>query len=112
MQVPPEFVRRRVAQACLLLVALAALPSIVAEVMPSASPYVPPYLLTTVATFSGANALLVWRTQWLVAKLFPGQQLPTPLPFTAKERRSAAVSGVVGLLVTVALAIGWVRSLP
>ena len=112
MSVAPELVRRRVVQACLVLVALAALPSAAIRLVPSAAPYVPPFLLSAVAAFSVAEALLAWRTEWFVAKLFPRQQLPTTLPFSAKERRNAAVGACAGLLVSLGLAIIWLRSLP
>lgn len=96
----------------MVLVALAGLPSVVAQLAPSTAPYIPPFMLSAVAAFTVAEALLAWRTQWVVEQLFPGRQLPTPLPFSAEERRNAAVSAYAGLLVSSTLAIIWLRSLP
>ena len=111
MAIAPELIRRRVVQACLLFVALAAAPSIASSLVPSVAPYFPPFMLSSLVAFSVADALLVWRTHWFVAKLFPGQELPTPLPFSPQERRSMAVSACVGLVLSLALAVVWLRSL-
>ena len=112
MTVKPTIIRHRVVQACFVLLALAAAPSIVGALIPSASTYVPPFALSALALLSLTTALLVWRLEWVVSKLFPGQQLPATLPFSARERRTAAVSACAGLVVTAMLVALWLRSLP
>jgi hypothetical protein len=112
LSVSPELVRRRLIQACAVLVALAALPAIVVKLVPSFGRYLPPFMLSAIVLVTAGEALLAWCPQWVVAKLFPGQRLPEPLPFSQEARRNAVIATCTGVVVSLAWAVMWVRSLP
>jgi hypothetical protein len=107
---PPALIRRRTFQALALVFALAGAPPVAAQFAPSLAPYVPPFLLSSLVLISVAQALVVWRTQWVLAKLFPGQQLSAP-SLSASQRRAASAGAALGVLVSLVLVVFWVHSL-
>ena len=109
--VPSTLIRRRATQALVVVVVLAFGPVVTRELWPSAGTYVPPamLLLSTMATVF--LALAAWRTEWVVAALFPVSEVPHRMQKIGNDlhriRTAAAVAGVVdGVLIAL-----WVKSL-
>jgi hypothetical protein len=88
----------------------AGLPHIASAMWPSAAKYFPPSLLSILVLGSSFYALLVWRSEWLLSRMFPGVSgldISGAQYTPAKAERLGAAIGLVvsGLLVTL-----WVRS--
>lgn len=111
MSAPTQIVRRRVLQAASLVILLFAAPLAAEVFAPSIAPFIPPFLLTSLIVTTGGYALLVWRTQCVVAALFPGQEVPVSMLWP-KERFGDKVSALAGLIVSFAFIVFWLRTLP
>lgn len=111
MSVTPQLIRRRVGLAGMLVLLLAAAPSLASVLAPTLSAYFPPYPVFLFLGFGVAEAVFVWRTRWVVERLFPGQIIPDTLPFSAQERRSATITACGALVASVAVLVTWMRSL-
>src|SRR6266513_5329895 len=92
-------IRRRAIQAAILVLALASAPFAAAQFWPTGARFVPPSLLSLVCVGSLFYALLVWRTEWVFFRLFPGQPLPTHLS-TSEDLRRHRVAAGIGLFVS------------
>jgi hypothetical protein len=111
MKPDPELVRRRAVQAILIITVLALL-SYTAEFLSSSiARFIPPFVLSLIVLLSVVNALLVWRTQWLISKLFSIEEIPVQLVLPGQGRRNAEISAYVGLVFSVVMLILWFRSL-
>ena len=108
MSVTPQLIRRRVGLAGMLVLLLTAAPLLASVLAPTLSAYFPPYPVFVFLGFGIAEALFVWRTRWVVERLFPGQNIPDPLPFSAQERRSATIIACGAFVASVAVLASWI----
>lgn len=110
MKIPRELLRARAIQAIAIVVVLATVPQIASAFLPSAAKYFPPPLLSMLVLGSAFNALLVWRSEWLLSRLFPGVSaldIGVVKNASAKAQRLGAAIGLAFSIVSVIL---WVRS--
>jgi hypothetical protein len=110
MLLPRTLVRRRTAQAIVLVVALGAAPVLARAVWPGAASVIPPPLLVLVVAASAFLALLVWRTKWLVRILVPDPLSPEDVARLEKTARAQRASAAIGLMVAVFLIVLWIKS--
>jgi hypothetical protein len=104
-------IRRRAIQAAILVLALATAPFAAAQFWPTVARFVPPSLLSLVCVASLLYALLVWRTEWVFFKLFPGHPFPAQLSTSEKDLRRHRVAAGIGLLFSGFLAALWLKSI-
>ncbi len=101
---PPRGLRSKVIVAIALILAVFALDYFGATLWPRYAKFFPPSPLLILLIVTIFYALMVWRTEWMVSKLFPGQ--------TAPEVRSRdRLIAVISTLLTIALMGFWIRSL-
>ena len=101
---PPKGVRAKVIAGIALIVIVVGLNYVGAALWPQHAKFFPPSLLLMCALLTAFDALMVWRTEWMVSKLFPGEAAP---PVRPHDRLAAWI----GVVFTVVLAALWVRSL-
>ena len=107
----PALIRRRAAQAMVLVALLGFGPVVVRELWPSAAGYVPPPMLFILTAVTGVLALAAWRTEWVVTALFAEAEASERMAKARNQLHRLRVSAVVGLFVTGVLIALWVRSL-
>lgn len=101
--------RDRLAQLALVVVLVAAAPSVAKVLFPSAAPYVPPFFLLNLVQLTAADVFLFWRTDQVVEWLCPGN---AAIRLGDKELRLAKICGGAGIVIVLALTVIWIRSWP
>jgi hypothetical protein len=104
-----ELIRRRVIQIVVFLVALFLLPEVVTRLWPEYAVLIPPPLLLLLITMTIFNALLTWKTTWLLKAMF-GTDHEADGKFYKVDSRHYAVSAVISAIVSLALLYGWFES--
>jgi hypothetical protein len=74
-----------------------------AALWPAHAHFFPPTVLLMVILLATFYSVMVWRTEWIGSKLFPGQTLPV-------VRRHDRFIAVIGLMLSVLLTGIWIRS--
>lgn len=87
-----------------LILALVGFDYVGPKLWPDYALFFPPLLLLCLAFVTAFHALFVWRTEWMAAKLFPGQPVP---PVRSRDRMLAWIS----VWLTVGLTVVWIRTL-
>lgn len=111
MKTFPRELRWRITQALCVVVILAVVPRMVAELDPLISVYFPPFFLTLLMMFTIFDALILWCPLWLFARIFPGHPLPDALPLAGKSLRNHRIAVLVSGSVSGVLAYRWMQSL-
>lgn len=101
--------RDRLVQLGLAFLFAAAAPLLARMLFPSAAPYVPPFVLSSLVLLTTADLLLLWRPVQVAAWFCHGN---VAVILGVRELRLAKYSFCAGMVVVVALAVTWVRSWP
>jgi hypothetical protein len=109
--VASALIRRRAAQAIVLVVLLVFAPVAARELWPSTANFVPPALLLLLTALTVFVALAAWRPEWLGGVLFADSLSPERLARLKKQCHRQRVSAAIGLFVTGVLIAVWVKSL-
>jgi hypothetical protein len=101
---PPKGLRLKAAGGIATVLAVISLNYAGATLWPRYAHFFPPTLLLIVVLLTVFYSLMVWRTEWIVSKLFPGQTAPV---VSKNDRFIALISVVLAVMVTGI----WIRSL-
>lgn len=111
MKPSQAIIRRRAAEAILLIMLLVSAPFIVDFFVPSMSRFVPPSMLLLIVLLTTFNVLLVWRTQWLASKLFSIENVSVEHVFSQQSRRNAVIGAIIGIVISLFMLAIWLRIL-
>jgi hypothetical protein len=101
---PPKGLRAKVIGGIALILVVVGLNYVGPKLWPHHAQLFPPTLLLTLVFVTAFYALFVWRTEWMAAKLFPGQPVP---PVRSGDRVAVWIS----VCLIVVLTVLWIRSL-
>jgi hypothetical protein len=111
MKPSQAIIRRRTPEAILIILLLAFAPFAVDYFVPSMTRFIPPFMLLLITLLSILNALFVWRTQWLVSKLFSIESLPAQFEFSQQGKRNAEIGAIIGIVISLFMLAIWLRTL-
>ena len=95
----------------MIILLLAIAPFAVDFLAPSISRFIPPFLLSLIILLSVANALFVWRTNWLVSKLFSIESFPVQFNLSQQGKRNAEIGAIIGIVISLFMLAIWLRTL-
>jgi hypothetical protein len=101
---PPKDLRAKVMGGMALVLVIVVFNYVGPRLWPHHAQFFPPSLLLILVFVTACYALFVWRTEWMAAKLFPGQPMP---PVRPGDRIAVWIS----FSLTVVLLVLWIRSL-
>ena len=93
-----------------VVMVLVALPHIASAIWPAVAKYFPPPLLSILVLSSSFYALLVWHSNWLLSRLFPGFSAIDIRRIQNTPAKAERLGATIGLAVSGLLVILWVRS--
>jgi hypothetical protein len=107
----PALLRRRAAQAVVLVAVVGFGPLVARELWPAATSLVPPSMLLLSTLLTGFLALAAWRTEWVVTALFGGAEASQRMDRVRIELHRLRITAAVALFIDGVLIALWVKSL-
>ena len=107
----PALIRRRAAQAVVLVAVAGFGPLVARELWPAVASSVPPAMLLLSTLLTGFLALAAWRTEWVVTALIGDAEASQRMEKVRNELHRLRITAAVALFIDGVLIALWVKSL-